>query len=165
MITKGVDNYQTLASRSSSSNVEHLSAEEVLQQDQGKVLFPIESSRGSIQQGVLSNDSDHPLGLKALLEDIRREQYSDWMVILMTKTPETVLLCFPPDSASPSSYWLIDSHPRPQLGVDSAYAKIHPNLTSLCLSLQAIFPCTDLGPDVPEMIQEMYNTFDLYPLK
>jgi hypothetical protein len=142
-----------------------LSAEEVLQQEQGKLLFPVQSIGASIRQGVLSNDPDHPLGLKSLLEGLRQEQYSEWMVILMTKTPETVLLCFPPNSVSPSSYWLIDSHPRPQLGVDTAYAKIHPDLTSLYLSLQAIFPCTDLGPDVSEMMAVMYNSFDLYPLK
>jgi hypothetical protein len=160
MIHKGVENYQKL---SAGSSVEHLSAEEVLQTDRGN-LFAVETI-GDIRQGVLSNDPHHPLGLMALLQGLRQESQTDWLAILITKTPETVLVCFPPASVSPSSYWLIDSHPRPQLGVESAYAKLHPDLDSLALSLQAIFPCTELGPDIPEMMAMMYNSFDLYPLK
>lgn len=162
MINKGVENYQTL---SSVSNVEHLSAEEVLQKDHGQ-LFPLRSLDG-IRQGILSNDSQHPLGLGSLLRSIRNEESNEWITILMTKTPETVLVCLPPLSASPAAatYWLIDSHPRGHLGVESAYAKPHNNIESLIQSLERTFPCTDLGPDVPEMMAMMYNSFDLYPLK
>jgi hypothetical protein len=139
-----------------------LSAEEVLQQDSGSQLFHVQNL--GIRQGILSANPHHPLGLESLLQILREEERSEWMCVLMTKPPETVLLCFPPDTVSPSSYWLIDSHPRPQLGVSSAYAKLHPTLDSLVMSLQAIFPCTDLGPDIPEMMAMMYNSFDLYPL-
>lgn len=182
MILDGVANYRRFCQI---SNVEHLSAEEVLQQPLSKQLFSMKSIDGSIRQGLLSDDNHHPLGLLSLLEGIRHEfaqsqqenttttdddgssslaSSSQWMVVLMTKTPETVLLCFPPDAVSPSSYWLIDSHPRPQLGVETAYAKIHPDLNGLWMSLQAIFPAVELGPDVPEMMVMMYNSFDLYPL-
>ena len=161
MIHKGVENYKSL---SSVSNVEHLSAEEVLQKDQGK-LFPVKSLRGGVRQGILSNDSAHPLGLGSILQGIRQEQTQEWTAILITKTPETVLVCFPPNMVSPSTYWLIDSHPRGHLGLESAYAKPHNSIESLTRSLEDIFPCTDLGPDVPEMMAMMYNSFDLYPLK
>jgi hypothetical protein len=161
MIHQGVQSYQTL---SSVSAVEHLSAEEVLQKDQGQ-LFPLKSLGGGIRQGILSDDMNHPLGLQSLLQGIRQEETKEWMVVLITKPPETVLVCFPPDSLSPSSYWLIDSHPRSHLGAESAYAKLHNSLSSLALSLEAIFPCTELGPDVPEMMAMMYNSFDMYPLK
>ena len=160
MIHIGVENYQTLCSV---SNVEHLSAEEVLQKDQGK-LFPLRTSLG-IRQGILSNDSQHPLGLGSLLQGIRNEETNEWIAILITKTPETVLVCLPPASVSPATYWLIDSHPRANLGIESAYAKPHNSIESLILSLERTFPCTDLGPDVPEMMAMMYNSFDLYPLK
>jgi hypothetical protein len=164
MIHKGVENYQSMMSAGSS--VEHLSAEEVLQKDRSNnpLLFEVETV-GGIRQGVLSHDPYHPLGLMALLQGLRQESQTEWLAILITKTPETVLVCFPPAPVSPSSYWLVDSHPRPQLGVESAYAKLHPDLDSLALSLQAIFPCTELGPDIPEMMAMMYNSFDLYPLK
>jgi hypothetical protein len=161
MIQQGVDSYQIL---SSVSAVEHLSAEEVLQKDQGQ-LFPLKSLGGGIRQGILSNDRNHPLGLESLLQGIRQEETKEWMVVLITKPPETVLVCLPPDSLSPSSYWLIDSHPRSHLGAESAYAKLHDSLSSLVLSLEAIFPCTELGPDIPEMMAMMYNSFDMYPLK
>eukprot|EP00980_Cylindrotheca_fusiformis_P013923 scaffold3618_cov129-Cylindrotheca_fusiformis.AAC.23 len=161
MIHQGVRNYEAL---SSASSVEHLSAEEVLQKDQGR-LFPLRSLEGGIRQGVLSNDRDHPLGLKSILEGIRQEETKEWIVVLITKTPETVLVCLPPDSLSPSSYWLIDSHPRSHLGAESAYAKHHTALSSLVLSLETLFPSTQLGPDIPEMMAMMYNSFDMYPLK
>ncbi|CAJ1961647.1 unnamed protein product [Cylindrotheca closterium] len=163
MIMNGVQNYQTL---SSASPVEHLSAEEVLQKDQGK-CFPL-SVRGGIRQGILSSDSFHPMGMQALLEGIQQEQQGQsnaYIAVLITKTPETVLVCLPV-SGSNSAHWLIDSHPRAaHLGADGSYAKPHPNLASLLLSLQAIFPPTELGPDIPEMMAMMYNSFDMYPLQ
>ena len=168
MITQGVTNYQTLST--GGSNVEHLSAEEVLSKDTNRSIFQVENILGGVRQGILSNDSNHPLGMKSLLQGIRHEFSSlgkgdnEWLCVLITKTPETVLVCFPPDSISPSSYWLLDSHPRPQLGVQSAYAKLHPNLDQLLLSLMAIFPATELGPDIPEMMAMLYNSFDFYPL-
>lgn len=174
MIAEGVQNYRRLSSSVDSSSVEHLSAEEVLQKDSGEhKVFPLETV-GGIRQGILSHQMNHPLGMKALLEGIRHElalqpgfdkNDDQWTCILITKTPETIFICFPPDSVSPSSYWLIDSHPRPQLGLGTSYAKIHPSLDGLVMSLHAIFPPTDLGSDVPEMMTMMYNSFDLYPLR
>jgi hypothetical protein len=162
MIGNGVENYKSL---SSAFNVEHLSAEEVLQKDQG-TLFPLKTIGFGVHQGILSNDSDHPMGLRLLIQGIQEEEESnDWIVVLITKTPETVLVCLQSGSVSTSSYWLIDSHPRSHLGVESAYAKHHPSLSSLVLSLQTIFPYTDLGSDIPEMMAIMYNSFDMYPLK
>ena len=181
MIAQGVENYQKLIS-SGQTGVEHLSAEEVLQKDQQGQLFHVKTIGGGndvIRQGVLSHDFHNPMGMKALLEGIRFDRHNnrkvgstkndvdddEWIVVLITKTPETVLVCFPPDSISPAPYWLIDSHPRPQLGLDTSYAKLHSSLDTLLLSLDAIFPPTDLGPDVPEMMAIMYNSFDLYPLE
>jgi hypothetical protein len=178
MITGGVQNYQMLTSNQQ-QQVEHLSAEEVLQKDQGN-LFQVKSigggSSGGIRQGILTHDANNPLGMKSLLEGIRHDFHqtkksssgfdgNEWICIIITKTPETVLLCFPPDGVSPSSYWLIDSHPRPQWGLDTSYAKLHTSLDALLMSLDAIFPPTDLGPGVPELMAMMYNSFDLYPLE
>jgi hypothetical protein len=168
MITEGVQNYQKLCS---SSSVEHLSVEEVLAQPQSQVIFPL-TSEGGIRQGLLTTNPHHGLGLKSLLEGIRQEQQSsssssskgEWLAIIMTKTPETILLCFSPPSSS-SEFWLIDSHPRSQLGTEGAYGKPHSSLDELIMSLGEIFPCTELGPDIPEMMAMMYNSFDLYPLK
>ena len=160
MITQGVSRYHQM---SASSPVEHMSAEEILQREGSSEFFPLSSI--GIWQGVLSDDLHHPMGLRELMDVIRTEQPDDqWMAIVVTKTPETVLLCFPPKAEPNSAFWLIDSHPRPQFGVDSAYAKVHASLDMLCMSLQAIFPMTDLGPAIPEIMATMYNSFDLYPL-
>jgi len=158
-----------------------------------------------VRQGALSRDIDHPLGMKCvlqgLLDEIREERRDQslqnehdgskhvasnhpsapMIPILLTKSPETVLLCIPAtdcksDNTNSSQngaaiqkqqYWLIDSHPRPQLlsGVETSYAKPHNSFDSLLQTLREIFPVTDLGPDIPPMMSEMYNMFDLYALE
>jgi hypothetical protein len=183
MITQGIENYQALATtmiQSSNNNsttavVEHMSAEEVLQQAGGSERFGVQSTAGGVRQGILSHDRDHPLGLNAILEGICMESQSQnkRLCLLMTKTPESVLICIPPqgtceENAFPnnaSSFWLVDSHPRPQCGTSNAYATQHLTLDSLLQSLYTIFPTTDLGPDIPEIMAQMYNSFDLYPLE
>jgi UBA/TS-N domain len=182
MISLGIENYQALAmtttqasNNPTSAVLEHMSAEEVLQQDGSGGRFGVQCTAGGVRQGILGYDRDHPLGLKSILEGICMEirSHNQWTCIVMTKTPETVLICFPPQSKSressfpdtASSFWLIDSHPRPQCGTSNAYAMSHSTLESLLQSLFTIFPTTDLGPDVPEIMAQMYNTFDLYPLE
>eukprot|EP00536_Pseudo-nitzschia_multiseries_P003393 jgi/Psemu1/301942/fgenesh1_kg.52_\ len=200
-IEEGVSRYRTLRHRlnTSSSDVEHMSVDEVLSNDdqaaaarQGQRLFGVRvKSVGEgqrVRQGALSRDIDHPFGLKAivkgLVDDIRSQlrgneacgdvdannksncSPSQMIYILLTKTPETVLLCLPSDDdcEHEPQYWLVDSHPRPHLfqGVGNSYAKPHGSMDLLLKSLRDIFPFTDLGPDVPPMMSDMYNMFDLY---
>jgi hypothetical protein len=157
-------------------------------------------------QGALSRDKDHPLGMKVVLEGLvndirieRRERIRQnardsnidgdskisnidippMICILLTKSPETVLLCLPSadyehDTTNNSNngvekqqYWLIDSHPRPHLlpGVESSYAKPHNSFDSLLQSLRGIFPFTDLGPEIPSIMSDLYNMFDMYALE
>lgn len=159
-ILQGVEKYNAM--RLVDPTVEHKSAEEVLQSG----AFP-SLSTGTIQQGMLSRtSSEHPQSLQGLLAT--SQDPNEWTCVLITKTPETVLVCLPPTSqaTSSSSFILIDSHPRPQQfpgGALEAYARLHSSLSSLVeSSLQVIFPYTDLGPDVPELMAAMYNQFDLY---
>ena len=125
-----------------------MSAEEVL----GQRELPLQLI-GDLRQGILSHDSNHPLGLKALLTAAEDDGAK---VVLITKTPETVMVCL-------DQFAVLDSHPRPPM-TTNAYAKMHDNLDDLIVSLQSIFPPTELDPDVPEMMAMMYNSFDLYPL-
>mmetsp|Transcript_4482 Transcript_4482/g.10824 ORF Transcript_4482/g.10824 Transcript_4482/m.10824 type:complete len:329 (+) Transcript_4482:191-1177(+) len=198
-IQEGVVRYRSLRDALATSSVEHLSAEEVLMKDDERAagnndrLFSIRLSVaavGGVRQGALSLDVDHPLGMKSvlggLISDIRMERRqrssnisivgaSPMICILITKSPETVLLCLPPADTTngPSSgaetekNWLLDSHPRPQLlqGVETGYAMPHDTFDSLLQSLRDIFPFTDLGPDIPPMMSDMYNMFDLYALE
>ena len=146
MVMQGVDTYQRISQ--SESGIDHMSAEEVLNQN----AFPLQVI-GGVRQGVLSYDSDYPLGLKALLGACQAEGAR---VVLITKTPETVVVCL-------DQFALLDSHPRPPMA-SNAYAKTHGSLEDLVQTLQSIFPPTELGSDVPEMMAMMYNSFDLYPL-
>jgi hypothetical protein len=182
MITLGIENYQALAAVSMQASnttstvvVEHMSAEEVLQQAGSADRFGVQSTAGGVRQGILSHDRDHFLGLKVIFERIYMDSrsHNKWLCVLMTKTPETVLICTPPQGAyeesfksdTTLSFWLIDSHPRPNCGKLNAYSISHSTLDSLLQSLYAIFPTTDLGTDVPEMMAQIYNSFDLYPLE
>jgi UBA/TS-N domain len=146
MVIQGAEFYKQIAK--SESGVEHMSAEEVLAQD----VFPLRVI-GGVRQGILSLDSNHRLGLMALLRTAKDEGAR---VVLITKTPETVVVCL-------DQFVLLDSHPRPPMA-SSAYAKMHENLEDLVQTLQHIFPPTELDPDIPEMMAMMYNSFDLYPL-
>jgi hypothetical protein len=152
MITKGVDLHQQVKNVSA---VDHLSAEQVL--ETGIVDLELV---GGIRQGILSNDPAHPQGLLASLTDCQAAVGSSSACVVLTKTPETVLVCFAPPS-SPSPYILIDSHPRHQIGTEQAYALQCSSLQELVRNLGSIFPVTDL-PDIPELMAIMYNSFDLY---
>ena len=146
MITQGVELYKRIAQ--SESGVEHMSAEEVLAQRK----LPLQLV-GGVRQGILSQDPNHSLGLKALLTAAKDDGAK---VALITKTPETVMVCL-------DQFAVLDSHPRPPV-TRNAYAKMHDNLEDLIITLRRIFPPTDLDPDIPEMMAMMYNSFDLYPL-
>ena len=163
MVTEGVQIYDRLQREGS---VEHMSAEEVLQQNAPE--YPLQLLDGGVRQGMVSTNpsesADHPLGFQTILRFCQTPDR--WVAAVITKTPETVVVCLPPLSggSAPVGYVLLDSHPRPQLGAENAYGKTHESLEELCVALQAIFPATDLGPDIPEMMAMMYNSFDLYPL-
>jgi len=150
MIIQGVSAYQSL---SRSRNIEHMSAEEVLNQKCPD--FPL-TIIGGVRQGILSADSSHPMSLKCLLQNCGENDNAK--VVLITKTPETVVVCL-------DSFTLLDSHPRHFLNASNAYAKIHNDLNGLIRTLELVFPHTSFGADIPEMMAMMYNSFDLYPLK
>jgi hypothetical protein len=119
------------------------------------------------KQGILTNLTNHPLGLEAAL-NFCQDQHS-YIAAVITKPPETVLVLLPPHCSASSSYVLLDSHPRPhQLSPHypaGSYALIHPTLADLVTSLKQIFPVMDLGEDVPEMMSMMYNSFEVYLTK
>lgn len=156
IITSGLVVYQQ---HFSGNAIEHLSAEEVLE----KGAFPQLKLLGGIRQGILSRNYNDASGLVGTLRSIRDSSPPGWVACLITKTPETVLVCLPPTREERSI--LIDTHPRPhQFAANEAYARIHSSENDLWESLQAIFPYTDLGSDVPEMMAAMYNAFDVYVL-
>ena len=162
-LNQGVDLYKAIKAGGSTS-VEHMSAEEVLGNVHGKQALANLKLDAPVRQGVLSSDSSSPLGMQAVLAGCQSD--SHWVAVVITKSPETVVVALPPSSPhSASQYVLLDSHPRPHLGADGSYAMAHDNMGSLVWTLfLEIFPFTDLGNDVGEMMQMMYNSFDAYVL-
>jgi len=167
-----------------SSGVEHASAEQAW-----TMYDDLELDGNAIRQGILSEDPSHPQGLYRLLYECipgsdGNNIGDEWACVVMTKTPETVLLCLPPASLQQQqqqpnggkarfNYVLLDTHPRPaQFGGDSsadstvvadnAYGRFHKTMEDLIVSVRQIFPIVDLGDDVPELMAAMYNSFDLY---
>ena len=159
MILSGVSVYNQV--KSSHEGLEHLSAEEVL----NTVSFPSLVLKGSIRQGVLSRNDD--LGLMSQLRACREEgDCMKWTAVIISKTPETVCVCIPPTMPKLLPYILIDSHPRPnQLHINGSYMKFHDTIEDLVNTLYLLFPCTDLGPGVSDVMAMMYNSFDLYALQ
>ena len=172
-IREGVANYQTLQSSAQGGGgggVEHMSAEDVLKmgaQNSNTAFTNLVLMPGGIRQGILTAASGSGMGLHDLLVACHRQQQAGpnrWMAVLITKTPETVVVLLPPQS-QPSTFVVVDSHPRP--GVvqgGGAYARILSSLNDLVTHLGTILPATELSPDIPEMMAIMYNSFDLYPL-
>jgi UBA/TS-N domain len=138
-----------------SSPMEHTSVEDVVH------LFPSLVMDG-IRQGLLSPGD----GWSSILQECQSP--TDWVCCIMIKPPETVLLCLPPIGGPQQEFYLFDSHPRrSEFGTAHASARRHASLPDLVgYSVQPIFPpVMDLGPDVPEYMTAMYNSFDLYPLR
>ena len=163
----GVNLYKTMKSgdNNTCTSVEHMSAEEVLASTHGKVEFADLKLDGPVRQGVLSPDPSSPLGMHAVLSGCQSEGH--WVAVIITKSPETVVIALPPSSLQESQcrgWLLLDSHPRPQFSASGSYVMAHDNIASLVQTLLGIFPFTDLGSDVGEMMQMMYNSFDAYAL-
>jgi hypothetical protein len=156
--------------------VEHYSAEQVLATNTGTSEDPTRHFRslhqiGMVRQGVINKDIQHPLGLPSMIHDCWTDGQCEedvWTAVLITKTPETVLILLPPLSwpEEQQKFVLLDSHPRPHLTrvfaqpPTQAYASIYHTLEDLVLTLAHIFPLTLLDDD--DMINVLYNSFDLY---
>ncbi|KAK1743904.1 hypothetical protein QTG54_005501 [Skeletonema marinoi] len=174
-INDGIKLYSELRDNNS-SGVEHSSVEDILVACSGRDNIIISSLKlfpNSPRQGVLSNSSSNQhMGLEALLTQCQMDSSESYTAVVITKTPETVLVILPTQSAASNSnakFILIDSHPRPQQLAPhfptGSYALFHPTLSSLVASLREIFPVTELGDGVPELMQMMYNSFDIYPFQ
>lgn len=149
---------------------EHLSPEEVF--EAVSWLSCDLDQIGEIRQGLLSpgdTSSFYPQLLSCRHD--KKARGSEWMAVAITKTPESVLVLLPPVSTTPDravhadKYILIDSHPRNHFSASGSYAILHPSLEALAYSLSIIFPPTDLGSDVSDLVSMMYNSFDLYSLQ
>ena len=181
-IYEGIQVYMSLDS-TSQRDVEHSSVEELLRAgsllNEGTTAKDVFSSLtqldgSSPKQGILSNTSNNPMGLEAILSQCQT-LHTGYIAVVITKPPETILVILPSLSDSSSSsisshnYILLDSHPRPRQLLphypSGSYALFHPNLNSLVSSIKQIFPVTELGSDVPEMMAMMYNSFDAYAFK
>ncbi|KAL7472217.1 hypothetical protein ACHAXS_012550 [Conticribra weissflogii] len=144
----------------------------------------------SPRQGILDSHPPsteslniNPMGIYSLLHYCQNDASrsgsgcGNFVAVVITKPPEMVLVLLPVFATNLSgsgcnidsqSYILLDSHPRPNQHYPhnpqhGSYALLHSDLSGLVRSLQEIFPVTELGPDVPEMMGVMYNSFDVYP--
>lgn len=153
------------------NDVEHMSVEEVF--NSLPPFFADLNQIGQVRQGILlppGVNGDN--GLKATLIACQEGQGSnrnEWMAVVMTKTPETVTIFVPPtsvvdDTKGQQKFFLLDSHPRPHIFdyTGGSYAMICDSQEDLLKALEKVFPLTDLGEDVGEIMAMMYNSFDMY---
>ncbi len=173
-INNGIKLYSEL-SGNNGNGAEHSSVEDILNACSGRDNVTLSSLKllpNSPRQGILSNSSSYKhMGLEALLTQCQMDSSEANIAVVITKTPETVLVILPTQSASTNGnakFVLIDSHPRPQQLAPhfptGSYALFHPSLSSLVVSLREIFPVTELD-GIPELMKMMYNSFDIYPFQ
>mmetsp|Transcript_25000 Transcript_25000/g.39270 ORF Transcript_25000/g.39270 Transcript_25000/m.39270 type:complete len:293 (+) Transcript_25000:101-979(+) len=174
-INNGIKLYSEL-SGNHGNGVEHSSVEDILSACLGRDSVNLSFLKllpSSPRQGILSNSSSNQhMSLEALLTQCQMDSSEAYIAVVITKNPETVLVIIPTQSASTNvdaKFVLIDSHPRPQQLAPhfptGSYALFHPTLSSLVVSLREIFPITELGDGIPELMQMMYNSFDIYPFQ
>lgn len=189
IIVNGSSMYEKYSTMRSSSYVEHTSVEEIMDSvrtTSNSDLIPTlvrlyESS--NIHNGVLTSADEYtnPFGLYYQLEDLYLNRESSWMCIVVTKTPETILLLFPPAQKQKQTYSnqfiLMDTHPRraqypdpssttspTTMTIDNAYIRVHASLLELYQqSLRHLFPPPPPSSSGSDMMMELYNSFDLYP--
>ena len=166
-VREGIQMYSDLHATSGAS--EHSSVEELmaavnLSAVHSEKLAPLTMLGGSPRQGLLSNARDNPMGLGAVLSQCQRvaAHVNSYVAAVITKPPETILVLLPPRGQSGLPYILVDSHPRPNLSQGS-YALLNSDFDGLLESCRKIFSPTELGPDVPELMAMMYNSFEVYP--
>ena len=173
-INDGIHLYSELCTNNS-SGVEHSSVEDILAASSGRdnvIISSLKLLSNSPRQGLLSNSSSNQMGLESLLTQCQLDSSDSYIAVIITKPPETILVILPNQHAATNTnakFILIDSHPRPQQLAPhfptGSYALFHPTLSSLVSSLKEIFPITELGDGIPELMQMMYNSFDVYPFE
>lgn len=193
-INEGIQLYSNLiANNNSNGGAEHSSVEDLLNacstlgnNDNNNIMSALKMLPNSPRQGILSSNNDHHnnmMSLEALLAQCQMDaatvtEKQAYIAVVITKPPETILVILPNNdtasttttaTTSTNKYILIDSHPRPQQlsphYPTGSYALFHPTLSSLVSSLKELFPVTELGDGVPELMQMMYNSFDVYPFQ
>lgn len=184
-----------IANNNSNGGAEHSSVEDLLNacstlgnnDNNNNIISKLKMLPNSPRQGILSSNNDqhnNMMGLEALLAQCQMDaatavtEQQPYIAVVITKPPETILVILPNNNTASTSttistntnkYILIDSHPRPQQlsphYPTGSYALFHPTLSSLVSSLKELFPVTELGDGVPELMQMMYNSFDVYPFQ
>jgi hypothetical protein len=142
--------------------VEHQAAEDVLAAN--PTLAARLTHVATPLQGVTSNPSAF---LDTILESqaLAGTDSSKPIALVITKTPETVLLLLPASSSAgsttpePPSYYLFDSHSRPSMGIENGFLATFASPEALAEALSALFPPVWLG-DVDPGADLIYNAFE-----
>ena len=146
-ILQGIEIFNTMSATNPST--EHLSAEEVLQAD---IFDHLKLGASGVVQGMLS--ANGPTSFRAVLP--ATQSPTQWTCALITKPPETVVCFLPPTNyrgCDARPFCLVDSHPRQHLfGAEGSYIRKHSSFEGLIQSLEELFPPTNLGPEIPELI-------------
>ena len=161
---RGISNMTTrfesvIARGAALSSPAHLSAEEVLQSP----MFMPECKAhlqvcGLVLQGLITLPNAFASLINAARESSDTGAYA---ALVITKPPESVCLLIPPTAAGAQTdlnYYLLDSHSRPQLGLEMAYIVMSTKENIICERLASMFlPFLD---DLDEMQALMYNSMD-----
>lgn len=147
----------------SSGSIDHMSCEEALFLLPEGVRCPsLVPQCGSTMQGLLSNAQC----FQAILDDARRmvgltSARSLYTAILITKPPESVCILVP-TRPSGASWYLFDSHARPQAGLPNAHVMRFESDSHLVAHLRHLFPslASEFPGDDDDMQLVMYNSVD-----
>jgi len=169
---EGISSYSAIAGDTISAySTTHLSVEEYM--IQAPHLTTLLRKTGGPYQHLLTETGCFRSMFQQAVNELNASNMSPssssiYMAIIITKPPETVVVFIPVGSRSTSvesrlSYYLFDSHSRPQLGIEGSYVVKCGTEAALISRLKSLFPPLMDGDGVGEeenYMTWMYNSFE-----
>lgn len=161
---EGISSYSAIVGDSISAySTVHLSVEEYLAQAP-QVAALLKNTGGPYQRLLTDINSFHSMLEQAISEAMCSSSLCTYIAVTVTKPPETVVVFLPvdrnrSDCASNRSYYIFDSHSRPQLNIEGSYVAKCSSETNLINRLKLLFPPLDSEGEDNYMMW-MYNSFE-----
>lgn len=149
IIIKGIELYGTIESRYS----EHTSVEEVYNACALDSIIPIDNTI----QSPLSQEVFQTLINYAITA--RNKIGVKCVGVVITKPPESICMFLSIKDDGSTEYMILDSHHRPQLGIEGGYFYVTTDAKDVIEKLRSLFPPLELDAGA-SVFEQMYNMLE-----
>ncbi len=149
IIMKGIELYGTIESQ----YIEHTSVEEVCNACAIDTIIPIDATI----QSPLSQEVFQTLINYAVTA--RNKIGAKCVGVVITKPPESICLLLYVKGDGSTEYMILDSHHRPQFGIEGGYFYITTDVNDVVEKLRLLFPPLELDAGA-SVFEQMYNMLE-----